>query len=822
MAAAAENSLHLYDRRPTKIADRKAAPTPVHAFGGHQQRPKEFLWRTRGGISPDSADHRDFQLVSWGLDKQLRLHRVTPETLAKIGFERGQSYSGLGKFPETGASYESFRKQDAPEDKAIAQTWQARNVSNYSSIYTPAKLDDPANWMRRVRFERHEENSSSWKERHDLVTNRNAFIDTHNFGEEIAFVDGKYAEAKFTSIDLRRRRVEMEMKGPWGEDKQTVDVKTTLDFPESYPDDAAPLCKIEGLSISAAGRKEASYALDTLANYFTQRHKSCLEVFVLVLLGQRSLASLLSDIQRQEDENETQHVLEQSTNNLDFPARAESDDDDDDDDDFDEALLTNFTLETTTDLDTSVTDIAHPTSANVPLPRTCAAVWTATGQLALFYNPIPKTEPEGDEPDFRNLVEEAFQNSTKTAERLDESLSLASQESSSPLSRSPIEVEMVLGDKDLNKWNPIVSRRDGRLPHYYQTADDHNHETTTRSTHSNLVRISSTESVKTIIRIVDADEFKDVLPARYVLAKGYKLGLDAEEACRHNACICKEQGYLQHAHDWESARLILAKEVPLNASGRPGDIHYSVAKRNLVQVSKKNAEGKDALEFEFDDPPNVTNPAIQGAVKWGGNPLGRKIVNDMLERYVKQQDVQMLAMLTCVFDIAQVDYAWDSDEAVGTESTRDDDPDSEEEEFRAALAPTSNVRVTYENQDKFDDDNAPPVPLLDPKDKTRHLNWRRQYGNQLNSWGLDFHWAEVNSFNKGLLALLGDTFKANLEKVPGTILQCQFCWTKIVGIATICTKCGHAMHHSCHERWAEEGGDFLCTAVDCGCRCTRG
>lgn len=60
----------------------------LSTFAGHSDTPLEFVWRTRGGQDAGSDD-RDFQLVTWGKDRTLRLWPVASSTLQLAGHVRG-------------------------------------------------------------------------------------------------------------------------------------------------------------------------------------------------------------------------------------------------------------------------------------------------------------------------------------------------------------------------------------------------------------------------------------------------------------------------------------------------------------------------------------------------------------------------------------------------------------------------------------------------------------------------------------------------------------------------------------------------------------
>ncbi|KAL8959035.1 MAG: hypothetical protein Q9193_004028 [Seirophora villosa] len=105
-------SLHLYDRQESPDPQRIDAMAMVHRFDGHEGQVKEFLWRARGSVQ-DSRDSRDFQLVSWGTDRMLRLHRVDDTLLAKVGHVRGQQVERTIPFTRKDAIYKTFRSDPA-------------------------------------------------------------------------------------------------------------------------------------------------------------------------------------------------------------------------------------------------------------------------------------------------------------------------------------------------------------------------------------------------------------------------------------------------------------------------------------------------------------------------------------------------------------------------------------------------------------------------------------------------------------------------------------------------------------------------------------
>lgn len=100
-------SLHLYDRRLGEKGDIGRESQPTHSFDGHTDKVKEFLWRSRGNIS-EGLDNREFQLISWGTDGFLRLHRLEESTLQTVGFENGMKATNKISVTRKNARYRTF------------------------------------------------------------------------------------------------------------------------------------------------------------------------------------------------------------------------------------------------------------------------------------------------------------------------------------------------------------------------------------------------------------------------------------------------------------------------------------------------------------------------------------------------------------------------------------------------------------------------------------------------------------------------------------------------------------------------------------------
>ncbi|KAF5017470.1 hypothetical protein F66182_10596, partial [Fusarium sp. NRRL 66182] len=119
-----DNDLHLYGLSSTEDPSVHTMPL-VHSFPGHKGHVKEFLWRPRGTVV-NGLDHREFQLVSWGADRELRLHRVDADILRDVGYEKGKTVDHSMRFTRQGATYKTFR--DEPNDEKLEDSLYAETV----------------------------------------------------------------------------------------------------------------------------------------------------------------------------------------------------------------------------------------------------------------------------------------------------------------------------------------------------------------------------------------------------------------------------------------------------------------------------------------------------------------------------------------------------------------------------------------------------------------------------------------------------------------------------------------------------------------------
>lgn len=232
------HDLHLYSHGLDE-SEHGDETKPVHRFEGHEDQVKEFLWRPRGNIT-DGVDYREFQLVSWGTDRILRLHRVDEGIFRSVGYEKGKAARDKVNVTRRNATYKTFRecpqkfgtknsqgasaggiclhdregfKSQGTWDMSMSgfvmnskHSWgvggSTMSMAGRRGAQRPGA--DAISWMRGVRIGKREMNLSGMNQSlapmfcPPLKTDR--IWDTFELGEEITHVGDKFGKVTFEKV----------------------------------------------------------------------------------------------------------------------------------------------------------------------------------------------------------------------------------------------------------------------------------------------------------------------------------------------------------------------------------------------------------------------------------------------------------------------------------------------------------------------------------------------------------------------------------------------------------------------------------------------
>ncbi|KAF9884762.1 hypothetical protein FE257_001252 [Aspergillus nanangensis] len=643
------SDLHLYSRRAGEGAKPAEDLPLVHSFPGHKGQVKEFLWRARGGVT-DDIDYRDFQLVSWGTDKELRLHRVDSDILHGVGYEKGKSFMSNLMITRTGSRYKSFRDVGTGQGDDESDTMSAFQTSTHSShglgmntISVPhirgwtqgAQTDsrigmqgrsnvradtNPISWMRGVKI-------SGW--------------DIETLGDEITHVGEKFSKVAFESVEVRQRKATISLHGPWGTDSESLFLRVDIKFPADYPRASMPSFSVQRTAAVTDELADKLLAeMRTIAETHLSYKRGCLEGIVRYLLGESTLEESIAWIL-----GETAETVKSPINGQE--GEEESSDEDE------------VGMSRSQELGMS-SDLLRPVNANVmvPVAKVCGALWANDGRLVCYF-PTKKDRSTTllENLGFKEMtrfsrVDKVFEGfgrlqtsspgprATGTITSTEDGASEYSDDSDTETSSSSGSSGILEGLQHRFP-TPQTWRSAGSLGFYRPRSTDNSQ----RSTAGAMTSKSSDIPQNTI----SIHDFSDLLPAKRELASHYRIYGKGTDVCARNASVALDYGYYELARIWGLVKLILhnhkdSKSSPrLGVVEKPSHIHR---KDSAVDLSYDMHVQNGHLKTELDS-----------AIQWGDHPFGGNwLIPALFDHFERVGDVQMVAMLSCV--LHEANGAW--------------------------------------------------------------------------------------------------------------------------------------------------------------------
>ncbi|KAF2083239.1 WD40 repeat-like protein, partial [Saccharata proteae CBS 121410] len=672
--------LHLYDRRLTQGIARDGEVPPVHSFKGHNDQVKEFLWRTRGDVN-DGIDDREFQLVSWGADRMLNLHRVNPSLLKSVGYEKGKEVRRKFTLTRAGAEYKTFHDEpnhafempmmtaDHSETPAghsqLSALFHSAGMSKATLPYAQVGFQGPAKstrgksmlnssntmqartrekknvdklaWMRGVKIGAPNSVLDRHTSRPDVFSPDHQFLwdSPDSLGDEITYVGSKFKKVKFEEIEIPRRTAVVALNGPWGEEEKPIFMRISFRFPPDYPVAATPHCKLEKTTSAISDKTLAKLdaEISALAEIYKNRKRGSLDAIISYLLGERGLEESISWLS---DEAPTDAGL---------PEQDESSSDEEDD------VGGDFNgVRTQDSMELSGTDVLGPinANANVPLPKACGAIWSRDGRLICFFPPKPEPKP------MFNLATLSSDDRFSKSQRIFEMFGRLQNESTGPGHHSSIATGQD-DDGDSQSWetsssssssSPILGGLTGRIPPpaawrggplRFQRSSQHS----SAGYEANPAPIKP----KSIVTIPN---FEHLLPSKRAFGREYEIYGEGPMVAAHNARVARQYGDDELGDIWDLVGLLLNNQVPLDVMQQDyrREPIVTVARRSIVRINRKDS----GIDLGFDEPEAVAHPKLRGRVKWGEHPIAAKqLIPALFEHFEQRADTQMLAMLSCMF-----------------------------------------------------------------------------------------------------------------------------------------------------------------------------
>ncbi|KAF9738196.1 hypothetical protein PMIN03_011733 [Paraphaeosphaeria minitans] len=651
-----------------------SAKSPQHVFANDDcegGRLHEFLWRSRGSCD-EGFDNRDFQLVTWATDHKLRLYSVSAKTLKKaVGFEKGRPMPVPPASTRKGAKYITFangpvlEKQDDQANKSQEGNPRGGTLSTLlknnalpraglSSLFQgqtratmtartvrcnpQQRVVSSVTWMHNVNIE---------KRKPDGDGKTPDAAEEFDLAAEVKAVGQKYPNVSFEAFDPDQRRIVVAFKAPWGEMdtsategqelvRKTVFLRLTIIFPDMYPGTADLLDEDRYLyplditvekttaAITPAMINHLRDVFEQIANTYALKSQPALGAILSYALGDADLQEII-DIDSEEQEKGNMHES----------SSEEEEDDDSETGEFNKDLM-----------------LSSHSNTNIPLPAQTLVRWSSTGMLLSVRFPRPPVTrisqsmiSSASAPGLTNPIRlprhlmtnpskddifETFGRITTTYGPESPGSSRVSWESSSsPSTSSGSESDIVFRDLlPPLPWQKVSSRLN-----------------TKTSVPSSVDPISAYRT-KAIVTIRN-DSVAEFIPSKKVLAGKYLIFGDGPTVCLHNSEVARKHGFEDLADIWLLCRLILTNEVPLEILPQQHrrDQVLVLARRALVRIKRKDS----GLDLQFDEADNVTNPKLRGRVKWGHHPVVTWLIPALFDHFERLADIQMLAMLSCVF-----------------------------------------------------------------------------------------------------------------------------------------------------------------------------
>ncbi|KAI0395561.1 hypothetical protein F5Y17DRAFT_422796 [Xylariaceae sp. FL0594] len=680
-------NLHLYDLRRNADGHSDDINDPVTVFPGHgSHKVKEFLWRTRGTVS-DGIDNRDFQLVSWGEDNELRLYKAEPKNLQAVGHIKGGEARRI-PITRKGAAYKTYRAIDdhANRERRTASMSDPRPGSGGSqyrrsaltlgmqsmSAHAPKTRKmtgwrghsmraqptaakgvdrhlDQLGWMKGITLNKRKASvvaPPQRKDSRDSAMFGPGFHHPHwgepeTLQEEILRVNQQLPNVQWDNVDMESLTLRASLKGPWGADNDTIYIKVRVDVPSRYPKAKAPKFIIEKTALMAEPvYKKLDEEVNQLANQFARKHQNCLDVAFGYLLGEIDLSNSDTFFKNVRD-------LDDDFDGLDEDSSSEEEDNDMPPGS--SAIMTmSQELSASTELEAPLAPIYRPTIP--PNPRTCGARFSNDGRLVCFFptkearvlfTPVegfrerPKDEPtfagfgrlqqESTPPRHRNLGDEA----SMTEDHSD------SEESDDSSSSSDSETTCM---NKINMWYLPGRRFRKALSGTYSVHSSGGGTGVGTGTGTAVSRRRPARPKN----LVSIHNFAADLPSKRELACEYLIFGDGADVCRHNADVAQKYGRQDLVDVWRYAALLLQRDIPL-------ELLAHERRQDTILVIARDAISRFGADKPSHDQTSSDSPTLTGRVKWGHHPLATGLIQDLFNYFEQLGDIQMLAMLSCIF-----------------------------------------------------------------------------------------------------------------------------------------------------------------------------
>lgn len=424
--------------------------------------------------------------------------------------------------------------------------------------------------------------------------------------------------AHFYKIDVPNRFVIVSFSGPWGLENSSIYIKTRISFPKDYPEKAMPSFSIEKTaSVSIHTLQKISSETQSVANAYLSRQKNSFEALLRYLLGEQNLEDSLLWLKERPDHTDLD--LSQDV------ALSSSDEDEDVD------IFMNSQGQRV-DADDGMLIMSNA-QYNVPVPKSCGALWAGDGRLVCFFPP-----KEEKSQSLLDLTLKGNEKYSKNQKSIFEGFGRFYSRSSIP-KKTASTLETI--ESEDSGYEDISSSSSGSsssskiidaLSHHFipSTGWRGDASETQRAVSIDESQKSSGGTVppKSIgfkfVSFISIHNCKEYLPSKQELAQKYLL--DGPDCCAANAEIAAQCGDQKLADAWELVDLILHEEVPLDVAPHPykNEAILVVKRQSIPKLRRKG----NAVELSSEMQEEV-RPSMRGSIKWGSHPFGRWLVEEL-------------------------------------------------------------------------------------------------------------------------------------------------------------------------------------------------
>ncbi|KAI8081598.1 uncharacterized protein BX664DRAFT_268269 [Halteromyces radiatus] len=654
-----ESTLYLYGRDTPN--------EPVHLFEGHTDTVKEFVWRWKGGQNSSDGDDREFQLVTWSKDQNLRLWPV-PEDITK----------SVGHKPNERSR--SIAASVAPIRLMATNTLSFHGTGPHGNVKYSTSYNFPSNTYREQKYTI---NPLLWMQNVKTIAPNNELRKDTSVGstysslaEELSSVLNKYASVgvKTEKINAAARTCTISLHGPWLE-TGTAFLRITIRFSQQYPDNSPPEFDIQKNSmISIYYRTHMAQDLNALAANYTSQKLWCLEPCIRYLLGETMqedeprFGNDINGISKPTTFNKNDESIHQPTTNYvsNWNGTTAGEADSDDEIFVGPSFMGGYgmsngkrgSLQSEKGI---VLDLSsrHSADEKVPFPRLCGGVFSGSGQLVCFFSTLRVRDPnrttnktdknkQDTSPASNTSNGEYFEHTyqdfykhPKSYEQFEEYKEIAA------MSRQGRNATVMVGssgafgeysydddpddiDDGLTNMASIYFKPDGLALDNSMKSED------------NLLYHGS-KSDRTTRNIVIAD-FSDMMPFSPWLAKEYMLSPNEPmKACLHNAQAAKTHDRDDLAQIWKISLEIIRECVPLDIPEQQDLVD------DLLLNRRPDLQPLPTDPLWLQDSKLAEINSILGHQAFTRLLLDVTETNGKLKHFIRAGDIQMGALLSCVF-----------------------------------------------------------------------------------------------------------------------------------------------------------------------------